>query len=146
MNPVYIGKIKGEVMGFDMYITKAKKSVFDNICKKYFQKDIYNLPYEVFEELETESYSKLFTSCVNILRDLEENFLYANDTYVFLNKRHYDLILSHCGNRMEYLKQYIDNDFLDKRFEYIECERLFYWLQGLNLNFDEDVLLYEYDC
>ena len=107
-------------MGYDMYITKAKKTVLDNICKKYFQKDINDLPYEAFEELEKESQSKLFTSCINILSGLEGKLPYSHETYVYLNKEHYDLILSHCCNRMEYLKQYIDNDFSGKRFEYME--------------------------
>lgn len=133
-------------MGFDMYITKTKKAVLDDILKKYFQKDVNDLPYEAFEELEKESCSKSFTSCVNILSGIEEKLPYANDTYVFLNKEHYDLMLSHCGNRMEYLKQYIDDDFSGKRFEYMECERLFYWLKKLVPNWDEDVVLYEHDC
>lgn len=41
-------------MRYDMYIIKAKKTVLDNICKKYFQKDINDLPYEGLEELEKE--------------------------------------------------------------------------------------------
>lgn len=133
-------------MGFDMYIIKSKKRVLDDILKKYFQKDINDLPYEAFEELEKESYSKLFTSRVNILSGIEEKLPYANDTYVFLNKDHYDLMLSHCGKRMEYLKQYVDDDFSGKRFEYMECERLFYWLKKLEPNWNEDVVLYEHDC
>lgn len=47
---------------------------------------------------------------------------------------------------MEYLRKYIDDDFSRKRFEYMESERLFYWLQKLNPNWNEDVLLYEDDC
>ena len=133
-------------MGFDMYITKTRKAVLDDILKKYFQKDVNDLPYEAFEELEKDSYSKLFTSCINILSEIEEKLPYANDTYVFLNKEHYDLMLSHCCSRMEYLKQYIDDDFSGKRLEYMECERLFYWLQRLDPNWDQDIILYEHDC
>lgn len=77
---------------------------------------------------------------------LEEKLPYSHETYVFLNKEHYDLMLSHCWNRMEYLRKYIDDDFSRKRFEYMESERLFYWLQKLNPNWNEDVLLYEDDC
>lgn len=133
-------------MRYDMYITKAKKTVIDNICKKYYQKDINDLPYEAFEELEKESHSKLFTSCINILSGLKEKLPYSHETYVFLNREHYELMLSHCKDRMEYLEQYIDDNFSGKRFEYMECKRLFYWLQELNPNWDEDALLYEDDC
>ena len=73
------------------------------------------------------------------------DLLYANDTYVFINKEHYDLMLSHCGKRMEYLKQYIDDDISGKRSEYMECERLFYFLQKSDPNWSEDVVLYEHD-
>ena len=133
-------------MGFDMYIIKTKKAVLDNICKKYFQTDVNELPYEAFEELEKESCSKLFTSRINILSGIEGKLPYANDTYVFLDKENYDLMLDHCGDRMEYLKQYIDDDFSGKRFEYMECERLFYWLQKLDPDWNEDSILYEHDC
>lgn len=98
-------------MGFDMYIIKAKKTVLNDICEKY----------------------------------------------VYLDKKHYDLMLSFCNARMEYLKRYIYErrkgvkygsitfyahicSGSGKRTEYMECERLFYWLQKLNPNWDEDVM------
>lgn len=133
-------------MGFDMYIVKAKKEVINDIRKKYFQKDINDLPYEAFMEIEEESNSKQFTSRVNILSGIEEKLPYAHETYSYLDKENYDLMMSYCYDRLEYLKQYIDDDFSSKRFEYMECERLFYWLQELNPNWDDDVILYEHDC
>lgn len=126
-------------MGFDIYIVKASKEIINDICKKYFQKDINDLPYEALMEIEEESDSKLFTSCVNILSGIEGKLPYAHETYVCLNKENYDLMMSYCSDRLEYLKQYIDGDFSSKRFEYMECERLFYWLQQLNPNWDDDV-------
>lgn len=129
-----------------MCVIKTKKAVLDNICKKYFQNNINDLPYEAFLEIEKESDSKLFTSCVNILSGIEGKLPYAHETYVYLDEENYNLMMSHCSGRLEYLKQYIDEDFSGKRFEYMECERLFYWLQKLNLNWDEDLILYEHDC
>lgn len=150
-------------MGFDMYIIKAKKTVLNDICEKYFQKDVNYLPCEAFEELENELHSKLFWSNVNILKKIEKQLPYANEKYVYLDKKHYDLMLSFCNARMEYLKRYIYErrkgvkygsitfyahicSGSGKRTEYMECERLFYWLQKLNPNWDEDVMLYEHDC
>lgn len=133
-------------MGFDMYIIKAKKNVLEELLSKYFQKDLNDLPYEAFEELEKKSTSKLFTSRVNILRNIEEKLPYANDTYVYLTKENYELMLSHCGERLSYLKQYAEDDFSSKELGFRECERLFYWLRGLNPNWNEDVIIYEHDC
>lgn len=133
-------------MGFDMYIIKAKKLVLNDICKKYFQKDINDLPYEAFTEIERESDSKLFTSRINILGGIEEKLPYAHETYVYLDEENYELITSYCWDRLQYLRQYIDDDFSGKRFEYMECKRLFYWLQKLNPNWDKDVILFEHDC
>ena len=126
----------------DLIIEQLKKEI--NPSKERLQKMINRLnnassdelerTYEAFEELEKESHSKLFTSHINILSELEEKLPYSHETYVSLNKEHYDLMLSHCWDRMEYLKQYIDDDFSGKRFEYMESERLFYWLQKLNPN------------
>lgn len=133
-------------MGFDMYLVKSKKEVINAICKKYFQKDINDLPYEAFMEIEEESNSKQFTSRVNILSGIEEKLPYAHETYVYLDEENYELMMSYCWDRLQYLKQDIDDDFSGKRFEYMECERLFYWLQKLNPNWDEEVILFEHDC
>lgn len=129
-----------------MYVVKAKKVIIDDICKKYFQKDINDLPYEAFTEIERESDNKLFTSRVNILSGIEEKLPYAHETYVYLDEDNYDLMMSYCRDRLQYLKQYVDDDFSGKRFEYMECERLFYWLQKLSPNWVEDVILFEHDC
>lgn len=129
-----------------MYVVKAKKVIIDDICKKYFQKDINDLPYEAFTEIERESDNKLFTSRVNILSGIEEKLPYTHETYVYLDEDNYDLMMSYCRDRLQYLKQYVDDDFSGKRFEYMECERLFYWLQKLSPNWVEDVILFEHDC
>ena len=133
-------------MGFDMDIIKVKKKTLEDILQKYYQKDINDLPYEAFEELEKESSSKSFTSRVDILRNIENKLPYANCTYVYLDKEQYELILSHCSERKAYLMQYAENDFYGKELEYRECERLYYWLQGLNPDWDNELIIYEHDC
>lgn len=133
-------------MGFDMDILKVKRIKLEDVLKKYYQEDINDLPYEAFEELERESESKLFTSRVDILRNIENKLPYANDTYAYLDKEQYELILTHCNERKAYLKQYVGNDFSGKQLEYEECERLYYWLQGLNPDWDNELIIYEHDC
>lgn len=104
-------------MGFDMDIVKVKRIKLEDVLKKYYQEDINDLPYEAFEELERESGSKLFTSRVDILRNIENKLPYANDTYAYLDKEQYELILTHCNERKAYLKQYVGNDFSGKQLE-----------------------------
>ena len=133
-------------MGFDMDIIKVKKKALEDILQKYYQKDINDLPYEAFEELGKESGSKSFTSRVNILRNIENKLPYANCTYVYLNKEQYELMLLHCSERKTYLMKYAEGNFSEKKLEYEECESLYCWLQELNPDWDNEVIIYEYDC
>lgn len=61
-------------MGFDMCIIKIKKKVVEDTLKKYYQKDLGDLSYDVFERMLNSSDTKHFTSRVNILIDIEENY------------------------------------------------------------------------
>ena len=133
-------------MGFDMCIIKIKKKVVEDTMKKYYQKDLVDLSYDVFERMLNSSDTKHFTSRVNILRDIEEKLPYANETYAYLTKEQYELIVNHCEERRHYLSQYKSVDFSGKKLEYGECERLYSWLQSLNIDWDNDVVIYEHDC
>ena len=132
-------------MGFDMEIIKVKKKTLEDILQKYYQKDINDLPYKAFEELGKDSSSKSFTSRVNILRNIENKLPYANCTYVYLNRKQYELILSHCNERKAYLMQYAEDNFSEKKLEYEECENLYCLLQELNPDWDNEVIIYEHD-
>ena len=61
-------------MGFDMCIIKINKKIVEETLNKYYQKDLVDLPYDVFERILNHSDTKHFTSRVNILRDIEENY------------------------------------------------------------------------
>lgn len=133
-------------MGFDMCIIKIKKKTVEKTLSKYFQKDLSDLPYDVFEKMFNHYDTKHFISRVNILRDIEEKLPYANETYTYLTKEQYELMVEHCKERLRYLEQYQSVDFPGKKMEYGECERLYNWLQSLNIDWDNDVIIYEHDC
>lgn len=133
-------------MGFDMCIIKIKKKTVEKTLSKYFQKDLSDLPYDVFEKMLNHYDTKHFISRVNILRDIEGKLPYANETYTYLTKEQYELMVEHCKERRRYLEQYQSIDFSGKKMEYGECERLYNWLQSLNIDWDNDVIIYEHDC
>lgn len=128
-----------------MYYKNKEKTV-EKTLSKYFQKDLSDLPYDVFERMLNTYDTKHFISRVNILRDIEEKLPYANETYTYLTKEQYELMVKHCKEKQRYLKQYQSVDFSGKKMEYGECERFYNWLQSLNIDWNNDVIIYEHDC
>lgn len=131
-------------MGFDMKILQCRKFDLERALNKYCKVDINELPYEAIENLESEAHSRLFTSRIHILDSMEDKLPYAHDTYVFLSKNHYNSIISYCEQKKKVLYPEMLKNI--KVREYGECVRMLEFLNDLKIDWNNEVLLYEYDC
>lgn len=133
----------GMIMGFDMRILQCRKIDLERALNKYSKKNINDLPYEAIENLESAPQSRLFTSRVHVLAGIEEQLPYAHETYVFLEKKHFDLAISYCEQIKKSLYPILNND---NEWEYGECIKLLEFLKDLKQDWDVEDILYEHDC
>lgn len=130
-------------MGYDMYLLKAKRQSVEEILDKYYEKCIDNLQFDAFEELEKKSGSILFESRMNVFKDIEDKLPYAHEKYVYLTRENYELISSHCRDK---IAQYQSENVSKDEWEYGWYENLLCWLQSFVPDWDNDVIIYEHDC
>lgn len=126
-----------------MYLIKAKKQSIEEILKKYYEKDLDDLPYEAFEELEKKQGSVLYEARMNVFAGIEGSLSYANEKYVYLTKEHYELISKHCK---EQIARYQSEGNSKCEWEHNWHKNLLCWLQDASPNWEEDVVVYEHDC
>lgn len=130
-------------MGFDMTLMRVKKQSVDEILNKYYSKCLDDLPYEAFEELEKKSGSVLYESRMNVFAEIENKLPYANEKYVYLTKENYDLMFTHCRDKL--FKYQPDNTSEDD-WDYDWYMKLFGWFQSFEPDWNEDVIIYEHNC
>lgn len=130
-------------MGFDMTLMRVKKQSVDEILNKYYSKCLDDLPYEAFEELEKKSGSVLYESRMNVFAEIENKLPYANEKYVYLTKENYDLMFTHCRDKL--FKYQSDNTSEDD-WDYDWYMKLFGWFQSFEPDWNEDVIIYEHNC
>lgn len=127
-------------MGFDMTIIKAKRESISSVCKKYYEDNINNLPYEGIAEIENESSTKCFESRLHLLNSFEfDGYIgYSHETYVEISPQLFIPIIKYCEN---IIKESGSNQRLHD-----EYNRLRNYMESLDFNIEEDVLLYEHNC
>lgn len=130
-------------MGFDMTLMRVKKQSVDEILNKYYSKCLDDLPYEAFEELEKKSGSVLYESRMNVFAEIGNKLPYANEKYVYLTKENYDLMFTHCRDKL--FKYQSDNTSEDD-WDYDWYMKLFGWFQSFEPDWNEDVIIYEHNC
>lgn len=130
-------------MGFDMTLMRAKKQSVEEILDKYYSKCLDDLPYEAFEELEKKSGSILYEARMNVFAEIEDKLPYANEKYAYLTKEHYELILKHCKEK---IAQYQSEGDSKNEWEYGWYENLLRWFEIFIVDWDKDVVIYEYNC
>ena len=130
-------------MGFDMTLMKVNKQSVDEILNKYYQKCLDDLPYEAFEELGKKSGSVLYEARMNLFAGIEDKLPYANEKYVYLTKENYELMLTHCQEKIS--KYQLDNASEDD-WDYDWYKKLLVWFQSFKPDWEEDLIIYEHNC
>lgn len=124
-----------------MRIIKANKKALYSIFNKYYVKDINDLPFEGFEELENDVNTKTFESRLHLFSAFEEEgyLPYANDTYVELNPQ---LVIA----LIKWIKEACNTPWREDSRYSAEYKRLKEYFDNLNAKSEEDIIFYEYDC
>lgn len=130
-------------MGYDMYLLRVKKQSVEESLDKYYSKCLDDLPYEAFEELKNKSGSVLFESRLNVFAEIKNRLPYANETYAYLTKEDYGLMYAHCREK---ISKYQSDNVSEDDWDYDWYKKLLTWFESFVLNWDEDVIIYEYDC
>lgn len=130
-------------MGYDMTLLRVKKKSVDEILNKYYSKYLYDLPYEAFKELEKMSGSVLYEARMNIFAEIEDNLPYANEKYAYLTKEHYELMYTHCKDK---ISQYQSNNITEDDWDYGWYKKLLTWFESFVPDWNEDVIIYEHNC
>ena len=122
---------------------KSKKKDVDIICSDCYTDDINELTYD--ERVELERKSKVFEASFDMFETLWDVLPCANETYVYLNSEHYESMIFCCKEMINSYKK-LENLSSRQKWEfdtYVQCLK---YLQELNIDWDKEVLLYEYDC
>lgn len=130
-------------MGFDMTLMKVKKTSLDEILNKFYSKCLDDLSYEAFEELKNKSGSMLYEARMNVFAEIEDRLPYANEKYAYLTKEYYELMYTHCKDKIE---QYQSNNTSQDDWNYDWYNKLLAWFESFVPNWDDDVIIYEHNC
>lgn len=126
-----------------MILLKAKKQSLDEILDKYYSKCLDDLPYEAFEELEKKQGTVLYKSRLNMFAEIEDKLPYANEKYAYLTKEHYGLMYIHCKEK---ISQYQSNNVSEDDWDYEWYKKLIAWFESFVPDWNEDIIIYEYNC